>query len=58
MQIKPDAWYGEMEASLILEMFDWLKGKGISARQAIRVIDGLRAAIVDARKEETEKIML
>lgn len=58
IEVVADARCTEAEAGMILEMFGWLKEKQLTAGQAVRVIDGLKTAIIDARHREANKIML
>lgn len=50
--------YTKDEVNVILEMYDLLHQKQLTIGQAIKLIDGLKASLVDARHTEANKIML
>ncbi len=44
--------------NLRFELFDWLKGKGLTVRQAINLLDMTRMEIVESRRLEMDKMQL
>lgn len=44
--------------NLRFELFDWLKGKGLTVRQAINLLDMTRTEIVESRRLEMDKMQL
>lgn len=44
--------------SLRFELFDWLKEKGLTVRQAINLLDMTRMEIVESRRLEMDKMQL
>lgn len=44
--------------NLRFELFDWLKGKGLTVRQAINLLDMTRMEIVESRRLEMDKMHL
>lgn len=45
-------------AELRFELFDWLKEKNLTVQQAINLLDMTKGEIVEARREEMNKLML
>lgn len=43
---------------LRFELFDWLKEKNLTARQAINLLDMTKGEIVEARRVEIDELML
>lgn len=43
---------------LRFELFDWLKEKGLTVRQAINLLDMTRMEIVESRRLEMDKMQL
>lgn len=43
---------------LRFELFDWLKGKNLTSRQALDLLTMTREEIIEARREEIDKITL
>ena len=43
---------------LRFELFDWLKEKNLTVQQAINLLDMTKGEIVEARREEMNKLML
>lgn len=58
MQISTDNVYSADEADRIHKLYSWLKEEGLSAEQAINLLNQTKEVIVDARHEESKKIML
>ena len=48
----------EGKEDLRFELFDWLKEKNLTAQQAINLLDMTKGEIVEARREEMNKLML
>lgn len=48
----------EGKEDLRFELFDWLKGKGLTVRQAVNLLDLTKGEIVEARRTIMDKIML
>ena len=46
----------EGKEDLRFELFDWLKGKGLTVRQAINLLDMTKNEIVEARRLEMENM--
>lgn len=44
--------------NLRFELFDWLKEKGLTVRQAINLLDMTRMEIVESRRLEMDKMQL
>lgn len=44
--------------NLRFELFDWLKEKGLTVRQAIDLLDMTRMEIVESRRLEMDKMQL
>ena len=43
---------------LRFELFDWLKEKGLTVRQAVNLLDMTRMEIVESRRLEMDKMQL
>lgn len=43
---------------LRFELFDWLKGKNLTSRQALDLLTMTREEIIEARREEMNEMML
>lgn len=46
------------EANQIVELYEWLRSKRLSAGQAIKLLNDTKEVICDARHAEANKIML
>lgn len=58
MQITITERYTDEEVKQVLELYDYMKGMQLTTGQAIRLLDTLREAIMDARHAEANKIVL
>lgn len=58
MQITITERYTDEEVKQVLELYDCMKGMQLTTGQAIRLLDTLREAIMDARHAEANRIML
>lgn len=48
----------EGKEDLRFELFDWLKEKGLTVRQAINLLDMTRCEIIEARRRAMEDMQL
>lgn len=48
----------EGKEELRFDLYDWLKSKGLSVRQALDLINLTKAEIIEARNTEINKMML
>lgn len=48
----------EGKEDLRFDLYDWLKSKGLSVRQALDLINLTKAEIIEARNTEINKMML